>query len=271
MAIRPTFVTIINDCRDDNARGRQLTRAAALLGAPVNFIGVTTDLAGHAADLEAAGMLIDALDAATGQPGVILVNVAPRNGEGKRWPNGTPFGYFRVGEVLVVASIAGFALTLIKKLGLAETVEVFDIPTVVETLVTNNLLDADTAQRITATQFRSFEFLPRAAAWLGQGYTLPTDSLPISEIAAAPQAVWWVDNFGNCKTTVLADELTEELKTRLRDTYNLAYYDRLKDVPNGECALVTGSSGLGNRRFIEIVMQGGSAAAKLGLKTGSEL
>src|SRR5512141_546524 len=114
------FVTLINDCRDANAFGRQATKAGALLGRLVVTVGVRNDL-------EAAGNLVDALDAAEGREGVILVNVAPRNGDAKKWPNGTPFGWFKCGGTLVVASIDGLTLSLAKKLGLFEAVHVFDI------------------------------------------------------------------------------------------------------------------------------------------------
>ncbi|MBI1839007.1 MAG: hypothetical protein HYR95_01760, partial [Candidatus Colwellbacteria bacterium] len=101
-------ITIINDCRDANAAGRQAARAATLLGGTVAFIGVTNDL-------EASGNLIDALDAIEGKGGIVLVNVAPRNGTAKKWENGTPFGYFWYKETLVLASVDGLTLSLVKK------------------------------------------------------------------------------------------------------------------------------------------------------------
>lgn len=258
---RPRSTTIITDCQDANARGRVTTRAAGLLQAPVSFIGV-------ASDLEAAGNIIDALDATTDLPSVVLANVAPRNGAAKQWPNGTPFGYFYYHHTLVIAAIDGAVLSLVKKLALTNTIHVFNISEVMEALTQHAFIDATAAQRITATQFRSFEFLPRAAAWLVEGYALPATPMALAAAADTPAAVWWVDNFGNCKTTLLADELTDELKNRLHQQYGCGYYERLKDVPDGSLALVSGSSGLGERRFIEIVQQGGSAAQTLGLKSG---
>src|SRR5688572_12965729 len=97
------FVTIINDCKDENAFGRQATKAAALFGCSIVTVGVDSDI-------EAAGNLIDCLDAGEGKEGVILVNVAPRHGDAKKWPNGTPFGYFLYKETLVVTSIDGLTL-----------------------------------------------------------------------------------------------------------------------------------------------------------------
>lgn len=257
------FVTIINDCRDANAFGRQATRAASLFGCTVNPVAVANDL-------EAAGNLIDALDAAEGRRGVILVNVAPRHGAAKRWPNGTPFGWFSYGDTIVAASIDGLTLSLVKKLGLADAVELFDIPEVMAAAAGHRLVPRETADYVVSTQFRSLEFLPRAAFWLTQGYVLPTrrHALP----AAAPDAVWWVDNFGNCKTTVLPEDLAAfRDEESISGIASLPHYDRLKDVPDGEAAFVTGSSGLGARRFVEIVIQGGNAAQRFGLRSGKHL
>lgn len=57
------FVSIITDCRDDNARTRQETRYAHLFpGMHVSFVGAATDS-------EAAGNLLDILDSADEAPG----------------------------------------------------------------------------------------------------------------------------------------------------------------------------------------------------------
>ncbi|HTM68864.1 MAG TPA: SAM hydroxide adenosyltransferase [Candidatus Binatia bacterium] len=259
------FVTIINDCRDANAFGRQATRTAALFGCQVHTVAVS-------GDLEAAGNLIDALDAAEGRKGVILANVAPRHGAAKKWPNGTPFGWFRNGETLVVASIDGLTLSLAKKLGLIDGLRVFDIPEVMTAAAAHRLVPRETAEYVTSTQFRSLEFVPRAACWLTQGYDLPSAPLSSADIADAPDAVWWVDNFGNCKTTVLPEDLGAFRDAEaFAGLASLTHYDRLKDVPDGEAAFVTGSSGLGARRFVEIVIQGGNASQRYGLRSGKPL
>ncbi len=171
-------VIIINDCKDVNAAGRQIVRAQSLLHASASFVGVQSDL-------EAAGNIIDALDALDGRPGIILANVAPRNGGAKKWPNGTPFGYFWYGKTLVVASVDGYTWSLIKKLNLTQVIQV---------LYTKS-----------SSQFRSFEFLPRVAARLVTRKQVPYTKLAIQNIPDAPTAVWWIDNFGNCKTTLLPD------------------------------------------------------------------
>lgn len=261
------FVTIINDCYDANAFGRQATRASVLFGTSINTVGVD-----FGATIQGAGNLIDMLDAAEGQEGVILVNLAPRHGEGKRWKNGTPFGYFFYKKTLVVTSVAGYTLSLIKKLGLAKEIYVMDIPTVIAFVEKKKLITKEVGEHIIHTQFRSYDFVPRAAKWIWDGIKIPAEKGSIQDIADAPKAVWWIDNFGNCKTTIFSDEIAhtpgETLKTKFG---TVQCYERLKDVPNGEPGFIVGSSGFGEKRFLELVIQGGNASKHFGIKTGDSI
>ncbi|HOZ56049.1 MAG: hypothetical protein BWY51_00297 [Parcubacteria group bacterium ADurb.Bin316] len=245
------FITVINDCADHNARGRQLTRLSSLFNCPINFIGVNSDL-------EAAGNLIDVLDAAGNAQGVILVNVAPRHGEAKKWHNGTPFGYFKFKNILIVSSIDGLTLSLIKKLKLAKNINVLDLKKCAVIALKKRLISKNEADTILATQFRSFDFLPRVAFWLAKKIKMPAEKFSISEIADAPNTIWWIDNFGNCKTTLLANEI-EKIKRLNKKFARLPFYRRLKDVPDKKTAVVIGSSGIGKSRFLEIIKQGGNA------------
>lgn len=256
------FATIINDCRDANAFGRQAARVGSLLSCPVTTVGVANDI-------EAGGMLVDILDASLGQKSVILVNVAPREKTKNKWENGTPFGYFQVGETIVCASIAGETLRLVYELGITKSVEVFDIPTVAAEAEQKQLLTHDEATHITNTQFRSFEFLPRIAAWLTEGHLFQTNTLSLEEhFSRKKNQVWWVDCFGNCKTTIIAGATQKTIDTPWGV---LQLFTRLTDVPDHELAAVRGSSGFGDKRFIEIVVQGGSAAKKLSITSGTEV
>lgn len=239
------FCTVINDCRDANAAGRQTTRVAALLGWPIAFIGAQSDL-------EAGGNLVDALDAGEGRKGVILVNIAPRSGKAKKWRNGTPFGYFWYKETLVVASVDGFTLSLAKKLGILRDLRILEIP-----------------PEYAKSQFRSFEFLPRVAQALLKGEFLESRNFLWAEVPEAPKAVWWVDNFGNCKTTLLSQDVGFQVghlvKTKIGEP---PCFESLKDVPDGVTGFVIGSSGLKDQRFLEIVIQGRSAAQDLRISSG---
>lgn len=250
------FISIINDCRDQNALSRQSIRTATLLGSSPICLGIRSDL-------EAAGNLIDLLDASQGKKGIILVNVAPRHGSAKRWPNGTPFGMFFFHETLVVTSLDGRTLSLAKKFDLLSEVKEFDIPTVVDWAVQQHLLTTSEADYITHTQFRSFEFLPRVAQWIWNGLSVPVASYDVKNISSEVSGAWYTDCFGNIKTTFLSHE-QKEAQTWLAQP--IKFYDRLKDVPNQEAAFIVGSSGLGNQRFLEVVVQGGSAAEKFELR-----
>lgn len=291
------FVTLITDCKDDNALGRSTTRLSTLFECNITTIGVN----GWDADLEAAGNLIDMLDASEGKKGVILVNVAPRHKSGKKWPNGTPFGYFHYKETLVVISVDGKTLSLVKKFGLIDHVKVMDIPTVMKSLYEQRIISEELVEHVMHTQFRSFEFLPRVAAWLTEGQEIPSEKYDLKEVPDAPQAIWWIDNFGNIKTTLFPEEVDfktgkeitfspysreggnpsnkpklldgSSIEPEIRDRVDLKLicYNRLKDVPEKEPALIIGSSGLGDKRFLEIVVQGVSAEKQFNLKSGQEI
>ncbi len=245
------FTTIINDCKDDNARGRQESRIASLHQTGLSFIGVQSDL-------EAAMQLIDVLDATEGRKGLVLVNVAPRGGHTRQWENGTPFGYFWYQETLVVASVDGFVLSAVKKLGLVTEVHLLDTHTGAAAMLEAGFISAEAASRIPTTQFRSFDFIPRAGVFLLQGGHLPSTVYELTNIPELPKAVWHIDNFGNCKTTLQkSDDKSQITDTRFGD---LPYYEQLKDLPDQTAGLVSGSSGLGSTRFLELMIQRGNFA-----------
>lgn len=256
---------IINDCRDENAKGRQCGRLEALTNEPVTFIGVQNDL-------EAAGNLIDAIDAVGDQSATILVNVAPRNGAARHWGNGTPFCYFRYGKTLILASIDGYTLSLVKKFALTKSVTVLSIKESEASFAKAGIVQEKDAARIHESQFRSFDFLPRAAAYLKTGKELVGEVVSIETIPDAPHAIWWVDNFGNAKTTIFLNELPGETDSTIETKFGkLPFYQQLKTVPDKTVSLIVGSSGFGEKRFVEIVMQGGSAASILNLTSGQEI
>lgn len=257
-------ITIINDCHDDNAAGRQMARAASLMNASVSIVGVE-----DYGDLSAAGNLIDVLDGYGDSEGVVLVNVAPRHKGSKKWPNGTPFCYFKVKNVLVVSSFDGYTLSLVKKFGLCNSVALMDIPVATSAMVSGGAITEEERARIINSQFRSFDFVPRAAAFLYNGNTVPAETVPVNEIPDVPHAAWWVDNFGNVKTTLFKDDVGFENGKRIQTQWGeLVCTTRLADVPKGEAALTVGSSGYGPDRFLEVVIQGGRADETLKAKIG---
>ena len=262
------YVTIINDCADPGTMNRQVVRAATLF--PATHISPVA--VGAYADLEASGMIIDTIDGAMDEPGIILANVAPRHGKAKQWPNGTPFGHIKYQNTHIFATVDGATLSLVHKYGLAKNIEVYDIPTVLDAMIKQGKLTPKLRDPIINTQFRSYEFLPRIAKWYLDKEIIPFTLHPLSDFLPSPLAVWYVDNFGNCKTTAWQQDLGHQAgKTLMTPWGKLQCYDRLKDVPNGKAGLIVGSSGYQDKRFLEIVLQGKSAAAHFGIKVGDLL
>jgi len=262
------YLTIINDCNDPLTMNRQVVRAITLFpDYQISSVGV-----GSFADLEASGVIIDTLDAALGEPGVIFANVAPRHGKAKKWVNGTPFGHIKIGKTHLFATVDGATLSQISKYNLAKTIEVYDIPTVIDSQIKAGKFDANLRDSIINTQFRSYEFLPRVARWYLDNDKLPSETHELKDFLKAPLAVWYIDNFGNCKTTAWASEIGHEPGKILKTQWGeIMCYAKLKDVPNGEAGLTIGSSGLGKKRFVEFVVQGDSAANRYGVKVGDKL
>lgn len=256
------FTTIINDCRDDNARGRQESRTASLLETGISFIGVDSDL-------EAGMQLIDVLDATEGRKGLVLINVAPRGGDAKHWENGTPFGYFWYGETLVIGSIDGYVFSAVKLLGLTEDISVIDTKSGSTAMLNAKFITPQAASQITTTQFRSFDFIPRVGAFMLRGGNVPAEKHSLSEISDLPKAIWHIDNFGNCKTTLTPRDITPGVTlTRFGD---LPFHGQLRDVPDNTASLIEGSSGIKESRFVELVIQRGNFAAGNNAKIGDDV
>ncbi len=259
-------IIYISDCRDENTKGRLSTRVASYFTGNVAFVGAKNEC-------EAAINLVDMIDAYDGGKGLVFANVAPRSGRAKRWKNGTPFGHFKFGELDIFTTIDGCVLSLLQKLsGKKIEVDVYDIPNVVGEMG----LDEALQEKIKNTQFRSFEYLPRLAREIMGGKKLPSEKY--AEVPEMPNATCWVDSFGNIKTSLLPEEVGFEvgkvidLKFGEREI-SLPCYNRLKDIPNDEVGLTIGSSGLGENRLLEIMLQdiNGSASEKLGIVSGVEI
>ena len=260
------FTTIINDCCDANEAGRQQTRASLLFpNSNITFMGLS-----NYAEIEASGHLVDILDASNRQEGVVLVNSAPRHGGGKKWENGTPFGWFWHGKTLVASTVAGQTLSLVKKLGIMKEFQVTDLPTVIDKMIAQKHFPASKLDHVVKTQFRSYEYLPYLARWVKDGLDVPSEALDLNDVPDVPQAVWFVDSFGNCKTTLLAQDMKQNIGEKVSTKVGeFTFYDRLKDVPSEQPGMTIGSSGYEDKRFIEITINGKRASDKFGLSSGS--
>ena len=260
------FVTIINDCTDGNTMGRQATRIATLFPhVAINMVGINNYV-----EIEAAGNLVDMLDASNGEEGVILVNSAPRHK--KKWPNGTPFAYFRHGKTLVVTTIDGYCLSLVKKLGLVKEIMLTDVATVAYAMHEEGHIDKTLADQIATTQFRSYDYMPRLARWVEDGFVVPHEVYSVENVADVPQSVWLIDNFGNAKTTILPEEIGfkpgKKIKTKIGE---FTCQTQMRDVAVGDSALIVGSSGIKDKRFVELIVLGGRAGEVYRLKPGDVL
>ncbi len=257
------FTTIINDCKDDNARGRQESRVGSLLGTSLSFIGVDSDL-------EAGVQLIDVLDATEGRPGLVLVNVAPRGGHTTQWENGTPFVYFWHHKTLVVASADGHTLSGIKAFSLTDSVNVLDTRAATTAMQNAGFITAEAAALIPTSQFRSFDFTPRVGAFMFQGNELPSEPYDVMNAPDLPPAIWHIDNFGNAKTTLTRDNINPAGITATKYG-DLPFHQQLRNLPDGATALIEGSSGFGQTRFIEVMTQRGNFAHTHGANIGDDL
>lgn len=267
--------SIITDCADDNARARQELRFKTLFDVTPSFLGVSSYNS-----IEAAGNLVEQLDVLTNFPladkitdAIVLVNVAPRSKDIKeKWENGTPFCAFKTGSTLVVSTYEGLCLALARDFDITDSVQLFDIPTVTKMAVTWGDLTEEQAQRINNTQFRSLEFLPLVAFWLWRGRDVPHTVKKLDELPSADGQAWFIDNFGNIKTTLTEKSVgfKEGKVIKLHGGTEATCYRRLADVPSGAIGLTVGSSGYGQQRFLEVVIgQTGHAAKQLGMTVGS--
>lgn len=251
-------LTIISDCRDEQARARQVIRYQSLLGsATTNFVGVSNDI-------EASGNLIDVIDAYGNADGIIVSNVAPR-GNKEKYQNGIPFCFHRFKNLWIIGTPNCFSLA--KKLKLFSKTfktDVFE--------VCRKFLSEKEALLIANSQFRSFEYLPYLVKWITEGKDIPKTEI-IIENFGYKNFVWCVDCFGDCKTTTISPLAVDPYKSSTKYSYlDVEFYERLADVPKNKLPVLTrGSSGYGSKRFIEIVIQNKSAADILGLKIGSQV
>ena len=272
---RPSFITIINDSKEDNAKARQETRWAKLFpGVNISFVGVSSDL-GKNATLQAAGNLIDVLDAGEGDSGIVALNIAPRGDKNEK--NGSQFAYFYYKDTLVISTTKDYNLSLVKKFGLVDQINLLDTEEVLHFVEQNNQITKELNNYITNTQFRSFDFQPRVVRWIFDDHEVPYTKTSISDIPDMPDCIWHIDSFGNYKTTLTIDDLAPPLKVAPfkveTNIGRLPYYERLKDVPSGELAIYTGSSGIEDQRFLEIAKQNtpGSAHKELNKHIGSKI
>ena len=256
-------VTIITDACSEDDFARTATRTACLFNCNVNTVGVN-----KFAELEASGCLVDAIDAFEENKGIILVNAAPRYGKAKKWENGTPFGFFIYKNILIVSTVDGKVLSLAKNLGIVKDLKVTEMSEVLKFAVSQKLIEKDLADYIVGSQFRSYDYEPKLAYWINNGINIPSKDLQIDLIENADNLVWYIDTFGNVKTTLELKDLPINNGTVKTKFGEFKFFNRLKDVPNNEIAVIIGSSGLQNHKYAELIIQGESFAERFNVKVG---
>ncbi len=254
------------DCKDSNAITRLFARLTALFdGSHIKTVGIDKDI-------EAAGCILDTLDALrVGQGDYIIIgNLAPR--AEKQYKNGAPFYIARVEKTIIIATKTCFSL--LRKVGLVDTIGETDVETVCRAF-----LPEQESLRIANSQFRSFEYVPLLARFAADDKEIPTT--PESLDAFSPEKfenqIWWIDNFGNAKTTFTNNEIKDKIidgkiTFLIEGTEHiLPFFERMADVPVGVVACIIGSSGYKDMRFAEIIKQGSSVAGALGLSVGNTI
>lgn len=208
--------------------------------------------------LEAAGNIVDALDA-LGECGAIVCNSAPRRDA--RGTNGSAIVFGRVGEVTIISTVG--PLGLLNRLVPNFTAQAVDVDRYTRECMCN--------QRETFN-FRGLEVIPWILDDLRNDSQLPYVSTRQTTFPTVEPCVWLVDTIEgrptNIKLSFLRDEAPwfkpgNRISIQFGDlpARTLICYERLTHIPDDEAGIYEGSSGLGTRRFLEVAIMGGSAAA----------
>lgn len=246
----PQFYSLITDCIDSNAVARQELHAQIL------FPGIAPTITGVHDVVALAGNIIDLVSVArhTDARGIILGNRAPRAHVQNKYDNGAPFVYAWCGDVLLVVTYSEELHAILK--------EFLDIDTWY-------LPSDDMREKINesyhvdpTTQFRSLFYAPCLAHYVmnhadEEGTPIEHDTLP----DVHPWSVWHIDNFGNLKTLATMDDY--EASALSINGAVVPVVKRLKDAPDNHLVVIEGSSGIDSKKFLEVVVQGGSAAERL--------
>jgi hypothetical protein len=258
------LVAIVSDCTDANARGRMKQRIKRLVpGADVDFYKVRHHL-------EAGGNMVDAMDAMAEPPGAVLCNMAPRHAD----RNGSPIVFKNVLGFEFITTV--YALPLFRMF--------FDEAGCDLRMLNVGAFLESAGERPSRSQFRGLTVIPLLLAHMRGTAKRVVDLDKVSVPFTYPAqeidpAIWGIDEIGsqqyNAKLTVRRSELrgvSEGDMVRLRivnrkgkkKDVDATFRECLEDVPVGEIGLITGSSGYGDERFLELVQSGGSVVHACG-------
>lgn len=267
-------VAIISDCvgTDRDAELRLSMSIQSLLG--------MTPTMRHTNHVDLlAFLMMDCLTRCV-RPGVVIGNIAPRHGA-HHYQNGIPFAYTRLKNGhLAVCTAQPEAFSGFKMLGVLprEGIRVVDTRKALLAMVKAGFLRKGLVNSIANSQFRSLDFQPLLAAAILLGIKIPTQTvISCSEVPDLENAVAYDDHFGNLKLWI-KESATKKFKNGKNITLKIAgrkhsvpFYRQLRNVPNNSLAYIVGSSGSYGNHFCELVINGKSAAKKLGLKIGHKI
>lgn len=244
------IINIVSDC-GGQAMSRMMTRYHALHPDAKCIPYESASL------LEAAGNIVDAIDALAWRAGAIVCNSAPRRAA--RATNGSAIVYVRLGQTIIVSTVG--VLGLLKKLVPELTAQAVNV----DTFIKNLNVDRHTFN------FRGLEVIPFILRSLRDGDDMNTVSTPHTTFPKVEPCVWLVDiiegRLTNLKLSILQTEVPwfssgNKVLIQFGDqsVRQLTCYDRLTDIPDDEPGIYEGSSGFNTRRFLEVAIMGGSAA-----------
>lgn len=252
------FYSIITDCIDSNAVARQEMHAQILFpdsSPTITHVESVTALAGNIIDLVSVAEH-------AGGVGVIIGNRAPRAEAQGVYENGAPFVYAWRNDILLVVTYSEELHAILK--------EFLDIDTwyLPSEVMRDEIYETYSVDP--TTQFRSLYYAPCLAHYVMHNPDAKGDSIEHGELPeVAPWTVWHVDNFGNLKT--FATLRNYEQQALAINGAVAPLVERLKDAPENHLVVIEGSSGFQGSKFLEVVVQGGSAADRLGRGIGNKL
>ncbi|MBI5230184.1 MAG: hypothetical protein HY981_02730 [Candidatus Magasanikbacteria bacterium] len=252
-------IAIVSDC-GGQAMSRMMTRYHALHPDAVCVPYESASL------LEAAGNIVDAIDALDGRAGAVVCNSAPRRDA--RSTNGSAIVYVQLGQATIISTIR--SLGLLKKLIPNLHAQAVDVDAFIQALG----VERDTFN------FRGLEVIPRILCSLRDGCNMESVSTLHDKFPTVEPCVWLIDTIEgrptNLKLSILQYEApwfvpgqTISIQFGAMPKRMFTCFERLTHIPDEEAGIYEGSSGLGTRRFLEVAVMGDSAAARFTvLKSG---
>lgn len=272
----PTYVIYFSDCtRDDrdggDAHARMKQGVRRELGLPVDeFVDVAYPAGGFGAGMTLVSLIhgnqLTSADEPLGHA-LIMGNSAPRAATVDSGENGWDVCWaVAAANTLIVTTYDPTFFELAARLGLLERVNLLPMDDVLMWARLDGRLDDEQYQQMALDPFRGSRYIP----WVGRQvlkYGIDVPSVPqLIPLTSARGVAARLDSrrFGN----VYLDALTTDVDwsagaLRLFNDEKVPCYSSLRSIPPGKLGAVPASSRFGDRRFIMLAVQGGSARMEL--------